>query len=160
MNNKKYRNKTAFIIVLLFVSVLIIWNTLNKYDINSRLTFTKDDITKIWVFDDKRHGLSYDYKLSDIDAQKISNELINSKKNTVKESDKRIIDGSITFLIMLNGTEKGGGINPDRTITICTRDDKSVYAALSKIGGRDKTLIIESTKLADYLKKIKNQFGS
>lgn len=158
MNNKKYRNKIAFIIILLFVSVLIIWNMLNKYDINSRLTFIKDDITKIWVFDDNNHG-SYDYKLSNIDAQKISNELVNSKKNVAKKSDKRMIDYSITFLIMLNGTESGGGIKPDRTITIYPRDDNSVYVDLSKKGSRGKSVIIKSTELVDFIKEVKSQFG-
>jgi hypothetical protein len=160
MNNKKYRNKKAIIIIFLFLisSVLIMRSILNNYDTNSCLTFTKDDVTKIWVFDDNNHGLSYDYEISNSDAMKISNELVKSKRNIAKESDRRMIANSPFFIIMLNGVEEGGSISSDRTITIYPKDDKSVYVVLSKIGGIYKFVVIRSTEIASYLKKVNNQF--
>lgn len=157
---EKYKKWIGILIVLICALFLILWNMFNYQEVNSILAFAKSDITRIWIFDSNNHGLSYDYKLTDNDAQKLNDELVNSKKKIVNMSETIKGDYSITFLIMLNGIVDGQSIKPDRTITLFLRDDKSVYALLRKKGSRAKLVVVESKELSSYLKNTLIQLKS
>jgi hypothetical protein len=89
---KKYKKWIGILIVFICALFLIMWNMFNYHEVNSILAFVKSDITRIWIFDSNNHGLSYDYKLSDNDAQELNDELVNSKKkvDNMSETKKEI----------------------------------------------------------------------
>jgi hypothetical protein len=157
---EKYKKRIGILIVFVCALFLIMWNMFNYKEVNSRLAFAKSDITTIWIFDSNNHGLSYDYKLSDNEAQKINDELVNCKKKIVNMSETKKGDYSITFLIILNAIIDGQSIEPDRTITLFLKDEKSVYALLRKSGNKDRLVVVESKELSSYLKNTLIQLKS
>lgn len=141
--------KIGFALIGVVILVLGI-NTYNNYETNSRFNFKKDDIKEVWVFKG-HHGLSYNYNIDENILKNISKELINSKRTKASSEKQQIISPQPMRIYIVSDSPNGGSSG---NTAIMERDSKSVYVVSNKIGGRSKILIMESSYLSDYLKRL------
>lgn len=167
MDLKIFKNKAVLGIVSVVIFILIIFgcSKIKEYSVlKDVFVFSKDNIVSIWRVKKDENIHDYNYKLTSIEIDSLSNILTNSKlkKATINDSPSNTL-GSMT--ILLDGKEeKNGDISFEfkRGITLIPIDKDSVYVFLEINKLRDddsfnmdevmqKSYIIDSKELVEFI---------